>query len=89
MMNSIASLNYVDMENDPKPNICELFQEHLMINGKYNNAAIICIQALILAFFGPLYAVIYSVPASVVFGIIASCDTLCCLVEIQVLSMPL
>jgi hypothetical protein len=86
IMNTIASFNYVDMENDPKPNICELFQASLMINGKYNNAAIISIRVLILAFFGPLYALIYSIPASVVFGIMASCDTLCCLVDTQALS---
>ena len=74
-------VNYIDLEHDVKPNLCEMFQENMLTNGKYNNAFLIILQALILTLFGPLYAILYSLPASILFSIITSCDCFCFVVE--------
>jgi hypothetical protein len=88
-MESITSLNYVDMENEPKPNLCQMFQPDLMINGKYNNSSIILIRVLIFAHIGPLYALVYSFPASIIIAIMFSLDNICCIFDVETLSVPL
>lgn len=82
-MNKIMQLNYVDMEHDVKPNLCDIFQENMLTNGKYNNAFIIIINAFAFALFGPLYAIFYAFPASILFAMIASCDCFCFVLDMQ------
>lgn len=71
------------MEVDPKPNLCQMFQEYTLTNGRYNNAALICIWVVIFMFLGPVYAILYAVPISIMFGMIASFDCFCCIVDLQ------
>jgi len=70
------------MESEVKPNLCQMFQEYTLTNGKYNNAALICLWALVFMLIGPLYAILYAVPISAMFGMIASFDCFCCFMDL-------
>ena len=76
-------LNYVDMDSEVKPNLCQFFQEYALTNGKYNNAALICIWTIIFMLFGPVYAILYSFPISLMFGMIASFECFCCVTDLE------
>ena len=71
------------MESEVKPNLCQMFQEYTLTNGKYNNPALICLWALIFMLIGPMYAILYAVPISVMFGMIASFDCFCCIMDLE------
>jgi len=82
-MTKMMQINYVDMEHDVKPNLCEMFQEEMFTNGKYNNAFVIIMNALVFMLFGPLYAIIFSFPVSIIFSMVASCNCFCFVLDMQ------
>jgi hypothetical protein len=55
----------------------------MLTNGKYNNAFLILLDAFIFILFGPLYAILFSFPISIIFIIVASCECFCFVVDTQ------
>ena len=60
-----------------------MFQENMLTNGMYNNAFLICLNVTLIILFGPLYAVFYSLPTSLIFGMIAQCDCFCVVMDMD------
>ena len=55
----------------------------MLTNGKYNNAAYICLYAFLIMFLGPIYAILYSLPLSILFPMIASFDCFCLCIDMN------
>ena len=55
----------------------------MLTNGKYNNAFLIISSALLFVLFAPVYAVLFSFPASILFAVVASCDCFCFILDMR------
>lgn len=49
----------------------------------YNNRCLIIINVIGWMLFGPIFAVLYSLPASMIFGMVATCDCFCIFMDMQ------
>jgi len=55
----------------------------MLINGMYNNAFLIVMYSIGIMLFGPIYAFFYTLPTSMIFGMIAQCDCFLVVMDMQ------
>ena len=71
---------------DPKPNMCEMFQENMLVNGMYNNRCLIILYVMAIMLFGPIYALCVALPTSLILGMIVQCDCFLVVMDMQIVS---